>query len=159
MLKSRPEDPSEAPSEGTPGAVGDGRVSRAQRLREQRRQQILDAARRLFAERGYHATSIHDIIRTADIARGTFYLYFESKRAIFVELLDEFFHTLAGAVRRIDSVVRASFADDFAVMAAWRVAKRVQLLPGGAGGRGSEDVVQLGAPEQTTSTLALPQAA
>jgi AcrR family transcriptional regulator len=84
------------------GAVEDGRVSRAQRLRAERRAQVLDGARRLFAERGYHATSVHDIIREADIARGTFYLYFESKRAIFAELLDEFFATLAGAVKRID---------------------------------------------------------
>ena len=83
-------------------AVEDGRVSRAQRLRAERRAQVLDAARRLFAERGYHATSVNDIIVAADIARGTFYLYFESKRAIFEELLDEFFTTLAGTVRRID---------------------------------------------------------
>ena len=80
----------------------DGRVARAQRLREERRTQVLAAARRLFAERGYHATSIADIIEAADIARGTFYLYFESKRAIFDELLDDFFVTLASNVRRID---------------------------------------------------------
>jgi AcrR family transcriptional regulator len=63
---------------------------------------VLDTARRLFAERGYHDTSINDIIAAADIARGTFYLYFESKRAIFAELLDGFFATLARAVKRID---------------------------------------------------------
>jgi AcrR family transcriptional regulator len=80
----------------------DGRVARAQRLREERRAQVLDAARRLFAEKGYHATSVHDIIDAADIARGTFYLYFESKRAIFEELLDSFFTTLAANVKRID---------------------------------------------------------
>ena len=80
----------------------DGRVARAQRLREERRAQVLDAARRLFAEKGYHATSVHDIINAADIARGTFYLYFESKRAIFEELLDSFFMTLAANVKRID---------------------------------------------------------
>ena len=80
----------------------DGRVSRAQRLREERRSQILRTALALFAERGYHATSIQDIIEAAGVARGTFYLYFESKRAIFAELLDDFFATLAGAVRRVD---------------------------------------------------------
>ena len=66
----------------------DGRVSRAQRLRESRRAAVLAVARRLFSQKGYHATSIHDIIEAAEIARGTFYLYFESKRAIFDELLD-----------------------------------------------------------------------
>jgi AcrR family transcriptional regulator len=81
----------------------DGRVARAERLRNERRRQVLETARRLFAERGYHATSIHDIIDAADIARGTFYLYFESKRAIFEELLDGFFVTLSQGVRRIDT--------------------------------------------------------
>jgi AcrR family transcriptional regulator len=81
----------------------DGRVARAERLRGERRSQVLVAARRLFAEKGYHATSIHDIIDAADIARGTFYLYFESKRAIFEELLDGFFATLSSTVRRIDT--------------------------------------------------------
>src|SRR5690349_8227493 len=81
----------------------DGRVLRAQRRRDERREQVLATARRLFAEKGYHATSIHDIIDSADIARGTFYLYFESKRAIFAELLDGFFATLAKEVKRIDT--------------------------------------------------------
>lgn len=92
------------PAAGASSAAGhvDGRVSRAARLREERRAQVLAAARRLFAQHGYHATSINDIIAAADIARGTFYLYFESKRAIFAELLDGFFATLTQAVRRID---------------------------------------------------------
>ncbi len=86
-----------------PESKPDGRVLRAERLRTARRNQVLAAARRLFAERGYHATSVHDIIAAADIARGTFYLYFESKRAIFDELLDDFFVTLAANVRRVDT--------------------------------------------------------
>src|SRR4051794_37557055 len=53
----------------------DGRVVRAQRLREERRSLVLSTARALFSERGYHNTSIHDIIHSADIARGTLYLY------------------------------------------------------------------------------------
>lgn len=63
---------------------------------------MLSVARRIFSEKGYHATSIDDLIEAAGVARGTFYLYFESKRAIFDELLDELFETLAATVRRID---------------------------------------------------------
>ncbi len=85
------------------GEKADGRVARAQRARELRRAAVLAAARREFAEHGYHSTSIDDIIAAADIARGTFYLYFESKRAIFDELLDELFTTLQGQVRRIET--------------------------------------------------------
>jgi AcrR family transcriptional regulator len=81
----------------------DGRVSRAQRQRELRRAAVLEAARSAFSQKGYHATSIDDIIEAAGIARGTFYLYFQSKRAIFDELLDELFRTLQGVVRRIET--------------------------------------------------------
>jgi AcrR family transcriptional regulator len=84
------------------GEKADGRVARAQRAREQRRAAVLSVARRRFADKGYHATSIDDIIEDAGIARGTFYLYFESKRAIFDELLDELFTTLQSTVKRIE---------------------------------------------------------
>jgi len=80
----------------------DGRVTRAQRLRESRRAAVLAIARRIFSEKGYHATSIDDIIEGAEIARGTFYLYFDSKRAIFDELLDGLVTTLQAQVRRIE---------------------------------------------------------
>jgi AcrR family transcriptional regulator len=80
----------------------DGRVSRAQRARESRRTAVMDVARTIFSNQGYHATSIDDIIEGAGIARGTFYLYFESKRAIFDELLDDLFVKLQAVVYRIE---------------------------------------------------------
>lgn len=80
----------------------DGRVARAARLRAARRAQVLAVARRVFAERGYHATSVADIIEAAGIARGTFYLYFVSKRSIFDELLDNLFSLLTAVLRRVD---------------------------------------------------------
>lgn len=49
---------------------------------------MLDIALRIFSDRGYHDTRIADIIEAAGIARGTFYIYFDSKNAIFHELLD-----------------------------------------------------------------------
>jgi AcrR family transcriptional regulator len=97
------EDPDKDPTEDrTKDPKIDGRVSRAQRLRESRRTAVLAVARRLFSQKGYHATSIHDIIEAAEIARGTFYLYFESKRAIFDELLDGLVATLQAQVKRIE---------------------------------------------------------
>ena len=80
----------------------DGRVSRAQKQRESRRTAVLDVARTIFSNQGYHKTSIDDIIEGAGIARGTFYLYFESKRAIFDELLDDLFAKLQAVVHRIE---------------------------------------------------------
>ncbi|MFX8762527.1 helix-turn-helix domain-containing protein, partial [Acinetobacter baumannii] len=49
---------------------------------------ILMHARDVFAKSGYHAAKIDDIVAAAKIARGTFYLYFEDKRAIFEEIVD-----------------------------------------------------------------------
>ncbi len=70
--------------------------------REERRQQILDRAREVFARKGYHAAKVDDIVAAAGVARGTFYLYFQDKRAIFEELVRRFFHTIAIALRRIE---------------------------------------------------------
>lgn len=69
----------------------------------ERRQQILSNARDVFAKRGYHAAKIDDIVAAAGIARGTFYLYFEDKRAIFAEIVDRAFARLALAVVRVDT--------------------------------------------------------
>ncbi len=83
------------------GSAGDGRAVRAQRRREQRRGEILTAAKLVFQQKGYHQASIHDVIDQAGIARGTFYLYFESKRDVFEELLDEFLTLIRAGVQRI----------------------------------------------------------
>lgn len=53
------------------------------------RQAIIDAARRIFAELGYGATSVRDIIRATELASGTFYNYFKSKEEVFQALRDE----------------------------------------------------------------------
>lgn len=79
----------------------DGRAARAQRRREARRDAILEAAKRVFQERGFHEASVAHIIQDAQIARGTFYLYFSSKRDVFAELLDEFVTLIRGGVQRI----------------------------------------------------------
>jgi AcrR family transcriptional regulator len=67
----------------------------------ERRNDILMAARDEFAKRGYHQTTIDDIVAQAGVARGTFYLYFEDKRAVFSDLIDRFAAQLAVAIVRI----------------------------------------------------------
>jgi AcrR family transcriptional regulator len=69
----------------------------------ERRQQILSAARDVFARRGYHQTTIDDIVAEAGVARGTYYLYFEDKRAVFADLIDRFFNQISMAIQRIDT--------------------------------------------------------
>jgi len=70
--------------------------------RAERRRQIVDAAKDVFAEVGYHEASINAIIEKAAIARGTFYLYFESKAAVFDSILDLAMSELRSRIRRID---------------------------------------------------------
>ena len=71
---------------------------------EDRRALLIVAAREIFAQRGYHNASVSDIIENADVARGTFYNYFESKRAIFQAVLDEIVREVFAAVEPIDVV-------------------------------------------------------
>ncbi len=68
----------------------------------ERRQQILNVARDVFARRGYHAAKIDDIVAAAGIARGTFYLYFDDKRAIFEEIVDRTIARLGMSIVRVD---------------------------------------------------------
>ena len=68
----------------------------------ERRQHILLCARDVFAKRGYHAAKIDEIVAAANIARGTFYLYFEDKRAIFEEIVDRSFARLGMSFVRVD---------------------------------------------------------
>jgi AcrR family transcriptional regulator len=71
-------------------------------LRQERRDQVLRSAMEVFAHKGYHATSVGDIIKRAKIARGTFYLYFENKRQIFEAILEMALQGLVSRLRRIE---------------------------------------------------------
>lgn len=80
----------------------DGRVRRGQESREARRAQIKEIALRVFSEQGYHATSVSELVSAAGVARGTFYQYFDSKDAIFVELLDDLIVHLRSNIVGVD---------------------------------------------------------
>ena len=53
----------------------------------ERKQQLLDCAATLFAERGFADTRVIDIVAAAGVAKGLFYWYFENKDAVFAELV------------------------------------------------------------------------
>jgi AcrR family transcriptional regulator len=55
---------------------------------EETRRVLLDAALRLFAEKGYHATTVPEIVQAAGVGHGTFYEYFRSRRDILVALTE-----------------------------------------------------------------------
>ena len=59
---------------------------RRQREREQRRQQILRSARDIILEQGYDQTSMQEIADHAELSKGTLYLYFDNKDALFLAI-------------------------------------------------------------------------
>lgn len=63
-----------------------------------RREQLLRAARAVFARKGYGKATVSDIVREAGVAQGTFYLYFPSKKAVLNTLAREFRAALLGAI-------------------------------------------------------------
>lgn len=64
---------------------------------EATRRRILDAAEEVFGELGYHEASVSEITRRAGVAQGTFYIYFNSKRETFVELVEDIGERLRAA--------------------------------------------------------------
>jgi AcrR family transcriptional regulator len=69
--------------------------------RKARRAQVLRHAKRIFARKGYHRTNVADIIARARIARGTFYLYFQNKKDLFEELLEEVLTEISARIHRL----------------------------------------------------------
>ena len=86
-----------------------------------RRQELLDYAAERFATHGYHPTSVTDITDGLGVAKGVFYWYFESKEALFVQILLEAQRDLRRSqrqaladepdpLRRIEQGIRATMA-------------------------------------------------
>lgn len=62
---------------------------------ERSRAQILEAALKLFAHRGYGATSVRDIAEAAGLSKGNVYHHFADKESIFRELLENYFREMS----------------------------------------------------------------
>ena len=85
------------------GKTASARKSRSNAMsKAERRQRILLAARDVFSKRGYHQATVDDIVAEAGVARGTFYLYFEDKRAVLADLIDRFSSRITLAIMHID---------------------------------------------------------
>ena len=64
-------------------------IGKRERTKVANRQAILAAARKVFAQLGYEAATVRDIIRGTELASGTFYNYFRSKEEVFEALADD----------------------------------------------------------------------
>ncbi len=78
-----------------------GRVARK---RQARIEEILRTAARLFAKRGYHATSVEDIANELDLQKGSLYHYFASKDALLNNIVKQQLNTAVNMIREILAV-------------------------------------------------------
>src|SRR5918912_2431085 len=81
------------------------------------RRALLDAARSLFAERGYHGAAAEEIVRRAGLTRGALYHHFEDKKDLFRAVVDE----MEGEIdEEIEAAERTQSGLPEAVMAGFR---------------------------------------
>ncbi len=111
------------------------RSRRNEEARQARRDEILAAARHVFATRGFRGTTIADIAEEAHIALGTIYLYFASKDDVFAALNEELNQIITRAVSDVpdrpltlEQTVRVRIDNVFAVCGANRDLVRLVVL-------------------------------
>jgi len=105
-------------------------LPRRERKNLQHRGEILDAALRLFSEKGYHNVSMHEIAKEAEFGIGTLYRFFANKEELYKALImgvaEKWHHALVQileqepnplqAIKRYIALCRKLFADNLAVM-------------------------------------------
>lgn len=92
-----------------PRALDQARRLRVAKPADQRRREILDAATRLFRERGFDDATVQAIATHANVAAGTVYLYFPSKQAILLALQEDF---EAGLLDRFAEIAEEVLAEE-----------------------------------------------
>ncbi|MBK8457628.1 MAG: TetR/AcrR family transcriptional regulator [Phyllobacteriaceae bacterium] len=97
-------------------------ASRKRRIHDRDREaDIIDAAHRLFSEKGFDGTSVAEIARAAEVAEGTLYLYAATKRDLLAKVIERWYAGLIDALKhtldaepdakaKLHAFVRAQFA-------------------------------------------------
>jgi AcrR family transcriptional regulator len=111
-----------APARTAPrgGRTAGGRTAKG----EETRRALLDAAGRLFAEHGYHETSVPDIVQAAGVGHGTFYEYFGSRREILLALTQP----LVDSRERLPSLKSQNLGDRIRAEIFWYLSDHVEHL-------------------------------
>ncbi|MGC9400230.1 MAG: TetR/AcrR family transcriptional regulator [Anaerolineae bacterium] len=87
--------------------------ARRQRRIQRRRKEILAAAARVFAAKGYANTTTREIALAADLAEGTLYNYFDGKRAILLTIVGDVMNDLAEMMETVGSLQHREDMVDF----------------------------------------------
>ena len=114
-------------------------TAKTRQKKDAKRTAMMQAAVRVFADKGYHAATVRDVVRAADVAVGTFYFYFPDKESLFVHLYEEtgdfLLQSLHQAVRSRPTLPQqlASGLQSYVNIAVYEPAVVQLLLVGGAG--------------------------
>jgi TetR/AcrR family transcriptional regulator, fatty acid metabolism regulator protein len=79
-------------------------VSEGSKVQEERRRQILQAAVRAFARRGYHACRVSDIAKEAGVAYGLVYHYYKSKETLLEAIFEETWGAMLTTIRSVEAL-------------------------------------------------------
>jgi TetR/AcrR family transcriptional regulator, fatty acid metabolism regulator protein len=79
-------------------------VSQGSRVQEERRRQILHAAVRAFARKGYHACRVSDIAKEAGVAYGLVYHYYKSKETLLEAIFKETWGAMLATIRSVEEL-------------------------------------------------------
>lgn len=81
---------------------------------KRRREQILNAAKKLFDDKGFDSTTVEEVAFRAELGKGTIYSYFKSKEEIYVAIMEKELEILEermeAAVARADSAIAALYS-------------------------------------------------
>jgi AcrR family transcriptional regulator len=78
-------------------------LTRKERERIFRRKEIMDAAVKFFADKGYNSTTLEEIAGTAEFGKGTLYNYFQGKEEIYKAIVDDVIENIEGIIKQADS--------------------------------------------------------
>ena len=78
-----------------------GIYERKQREKEQRRQEIISAARKIFSQKGFNSATMEEIASEAELSPGTLYLYFKNKEELHTSLSIEILKRLADKIQEV----------------------------------------------------------
>ena len=79
-------------------------MTEGSKVQEERRRQILQAAVRAFARRGYHACRVSDIAKEAGVAYGLVYHYYRSKETLLAAIFGETWGAMLATIRSVEQL-------------------------------------------------------
>lgn len=99
---------------------------------DERRREMIACAQKLFYSKGYERTTVGDIVDELDVAKGTFYYYFDSKLAVLEAMVDEVLSQSVALLHEIVAdqtlLVLEKWAQAFQMMFAWKAERRAEIV-------------------------------